>query len=179
MRVGIVTNLNGRGLEKDARLLTPIIESLGHEVELLQFDAPCEKTFGLLIFLEITPRNLIGLSETSPWLIVNPEFLKAENIKLVERSFGKVLCKTHEAHRICSELFGEKAQYIGFISEDRYDETVERKMKFLHVSGQSNVKGTEAILDSFILWHKNGKRLNAELVVVSSQVFNSGLVTED
>lgn len=166
MRVGIVTNLNGRGLEKDARLLTPIIESLGHEVELLQFDAPCEKTFNLLIFLEITPRNLIGLSESPPWLIVNPEFLKAENIKLVERSFGKVLCKTHEAHRICSALFGDKAHYTGFISEDKFDAMTTKQLKFLHVAGQSRAKGTQAVIDAW-RWTHLGKSLRADLTVVA------------
>jgi len=145
VNIGIVTNLNGRGLERDARLITPLIESRGHTVELLQYDEPCDKSFPLLIFLEITPRNLIGLSEAPPWLIVNPEFLKVENVKLVERHFGKVLCKTHEAHRICSELFGEMAVYIGFMSADKFDPTIRKQKKFLYIAGKSRAKGTEPV----------------------------------
>jgi hypothetical protein len=166
VRVGIVTNLNGRGLEKDARLIYPIIGSLGHEVEIIQFDEPCDKEFSLLIFLEVTPHHLIELSGAPPWLIPNPEFLREDGIKLVKRHFGKVLCKTHEAHRICSSLFGEMARYVGFMSEDRFDPTVERKPRFLHIAGNSKVKGTLPVLDAF-RWTHCGERLAAELVIVS------------
>lgn len=174
MKVGLVYNAGARGLSLDAQLLIPLIEAAGHEVELIQYDEPCEKKYGLLIFLEVTPRNLIKLSATPPWLIVNPEFLKQDGIKLVQRHFGKILCKTHEAHRICSALFGERAHYTGFISEDKYDASFERKQKFLHVAGQSQVKGTAAIIDSF-RWARDGQRLNVELTVVADWLSNENM----
>ena len=171
MQIGIVLNKGARGLSKDAALLSPIIESLGHSVELLQYDEPYEKSFALLIFLEITPRHLVRLSETAPWLIVNPEFLGPDNIKTVQRSFGKVLCKTRESHRICTELFGEKTYYVGFLSEDRFDPSISRGNAILHIAGQSQAKNTQAIIDAF-RWKRNGESLKAKLIVVSDFEMN-------
>jgi hypothetical protein len=166
MNIGIVTNVNSRGLLRDAELITPLIESAGHKVELLQFDESCDKFFGLLIFLEVVPRVLIKRSETAPWLIPNPEFLTPESIKTVKRSFGLILCKTHDSHRICTNLFGGKAHYTGFVSLDKFDSHVERKLKCLHVSGHSQVKGTGAVIDAW-RWKCNGQSLKAQLTVVS------------
>jgi hypothetical protein len=144
MRIGLVTNFKGRGLECDARLITPLIESAGHTVERLQYDEKHHGNFDLLIFLEVAPRHLVRLSDAPPWIIVNPEFLVPEYISTIRRSFGRVFSKTHEAQRISKGLFGDKAEYIGFLSEDRFDESIERQMTFLHVAGHSKAKGTDA-----------------------------------
>lgn len=165
-KIGIVTNLGSRGLLRDATLIKPIIEALGYEVQFLQYEEPCEETFALCIFLEVTPRSLIKCSEAPPWVFVNPEFLRPENVKIIQRHFSRVLCKTHEAHRVCSEVFGEKARYVGFISEDKHDPSVQRIHTFLHVAGNSKVKGTQAVMDAW-KWRRNGEGLNASLVVVS------------
>ena len=179
MRIAIAGNRDARGLEKDRKLITPILESFGHQVSFLQFDDPGENKFPFIICLEVISRKLVFLSEFPPILICNPEWLTSESIKTVKRSFSLVLCKTHEAHRICSQLFGTRAKYVGFLSEDRFDPKINRKLECLHVSGQSNVKNTEAVLDAFLFWKRDGKALNAKLTVVSSSIFNSGLVTED
>jgi hypothetical protein len=166
MRIGLVTNFKGRGLECDARLITPLIESAGHTVERLQYDEKHHGNFDLLIFLEVVPRHLVRLSDTPPWVIVNPEFLVPEYISTIRRSFGRVFSKTHEAQRISKGLFGDKAEYIGFLSEDRFDESIERQMTFLHVAGHSKAKGTDAIIDAW-RWTRNGERLKAKLTVIT------------
>src|SRR6267378_2042546 len=105
MRIGIAGNRDARGLQKDFHLIAPLIEAAGHEVEFLQYDEPCEKRFELVICLEVISRALVQLSELPPYLLCNPEWLTLERIKVVQRSYSKVLCKTREAYRICSELF--------------------------------------------------------------------------
>jgi hypothetical protein len=132
----------------------------------VQYDEPHAEKYDLAIALEIVSRHVAEMSDAPPILICNPEWLHPQSVKVVKQCYGKVLCKTHESHRICKELFGEQAHYTGFISEDRYDNTVERKPMFLHVAGQSKAKNTDAIVDAW-RWKKNGKSLNAILVVVS------------
>ena len=166
MRIALAGNIDARGLEKDRKLITPIIESLGHEVNFLQFDNPGEEKFPLIICLEVISRKLVSLSEFPPILLVNPEWLHPESIKIVKRSFGSILCKTHESHRICKGLFGEKARYVGFISEDRFDIKVKRELRCLHVAGHSQAKNTMAVIDAW-RWKRDGKKLQSCLTVVS------------
>lgn len=166
MVIGICGNQHSRGLDKDCKLITPILESLGHQTAFIQFDEPHSEKYELVLCLEVVARNLVRLSEMPPILLCNPEWLTPESIKAIKRFYGAVLCKTKEAHRICSTLFGEKARYVGFISEDKFDPTIERKMTFLHVAGSSAAKGTNAIIDAW-RWKKDGKALDAKLTVVS------------
>jgi len=166
LKLGIVSNLDSRGLEKDANLLSGVLKNSGHEVELLKFNQACESVFPLIIFLETVPKHYVRLSRKPPWIFVNPEFLMPEDIKVIQKSFSKVFCKTQEAHRICTELFGEKTNYTGFLSEDRMDKPIVRYKRFLHVSGKSQVKNTQAIIDAW-RWKKNGKSLDADLTIVS------------
>ena len=151
---------------KDFSLIAPLIEALGHVVRPIQFDNPGEDKYELVICLEVISRKLVSLSEFPPILLVNPEWLTSESIKTVQRYYGKVLCKTKEAHRICSQLFGQKARYTGFISEDRYDPNVMRAPVFLHVAGHSQAKNTAAVIDAW-RWKRDGKPLTAQLLVIS------------
>jgi glycosyltransferase involved in cell wall biosynthesis len=167
MRIALAGNVGARGLEKDRKLITPILESLGHEISFIQFDDPGEEKHDLILCLEVISRKLVSLSELPPILLVNPEWLTPESIKTVQRSYGSVLCKTHEAHRICSGLFGDKARYTGFLSEDRYEPSICRENTVLHIAGQSRVKNTEAVIDAF-RWKRSGKSLKARLIVVSN-----------
>ena len=155
---------------KDFSLISPLIEALGHTVHFIQFDEPHEETYPLVICLEVVSRNLARLSEMPPWLAVNAEWLNPESIKVVQRHFGRVLCKTHESHRICAQLFGEKAHYVGFMSEDRFEPNICREKTILHVAGHSQVKNTTAVIDAW-RWKRNGESLNAKLIVVSDFEF--------
>lgn len=166
VKIAIAGNVNARGLEKDRKLITPIIESLGHETCFLQYDNPGDEKHSIILCLEVVSRKLVSLSDAPPWLLVNCEWLTPETVKIVQRSYTKILCKTREAHRICKELFGEKAQYCGFISEDRFDASVPRKNVFLHVAGQSKAKNTTAIIDAW-RWKRNGEAIKVPLFMVS------------
>src|SRR5438445_11532423 len=166
MLIAIAGNRDARGLQKDFHLIAPLIEAAGHAVTFVQYDEPCDEHFDLLICLEVISRGLLQLSELPPWLVVNPEWLTLERIKVVQRSYGKVLCKTKEAHRICSELFGDKTVYTGFLSEDRLDASIQKAPLFLHIAGQSRAKNTTAIIDAW-RWQHEGQSLSASLIVVA------------
>lgn len=166
MRVGLVTNLQSRGLAMDARLLGGFLTSLGHECTPIQYDTFHDEPADLLLFLEVVVPRFFSLSKHAPWLFVNPEFLFERDFKTIRNQFGKILCKTHEAHRICSTHFGVKAFYTGFLSADKLDASVPRENRFLHIAGSSKIKGTAAVIDAW-KWTKDGESLNAPLTVVS------------
>jgi hypothetical protein len=167
MQVALVTNYSSRGLAKDATLLASFLKSLGHETFPVQYDRPGDLHLSdLLIFLETIVEDFLPSSKAAPWLFTNPEFIYDRDINVIRERFGKVLCKTKEAFRICSELFPEQAVYTGFMAQDRYDASVKRERKFLHVCGSSRVKNTTAVVDAW-RWQRNGKRIEAPLIVVS------------
>jgi hypothetical protein len=165
-QIGIVTNLQSRGLALDASLLFAHLSDQGHDVTLMQYDAPHSEAQDLLIFCEVVVPGLVSLSRNPPWLFVNPEFLFEYNFKTIRTLFGKVLCKTREAHRICGKHFGSKAFYTGFMSQDVFRGAIARENRFLHVAGSSRIKNTLACIDAW-RWKHHGKLLNAKLTVVA------------
>jgi hypothetical protein len=166
MKVGLITNLNSRGLCLDATLVGAFLASNGHEPTFIQYDEHRGGEYDLLIFFETVAEDKLSLSKAAPWLFPNPEFIYDRDINVIRERFGKVLCKTHEAFRICSELFPEQAVYTGFMAQDRYEAGIPRFKQFLHVAGSSRVKGTQAVVDAW-KWRHNGKGIEAPLVVVS------------
>lgn len=181
MRVAIVSNItNGIGLQKEWELLRDFLLGLGHEVQGIQYDEPLDPstTADLTCFLEVIPRNFLGISERR-WMWVNPEWMKPQMIELAERSCEKVFVKTREAQRILEPLFPGRVHYSGFLCQDKYDPRVPRTPTFLHLAGNSMLRGTEAVLDAW-RWRKNGKRLSAHLVVIGTAKFNrDGLEDSD
>ncbi|WP_437278081.1 glycosyltransferase [Sorangium sp. So ce375] len=162
MRIHIVTNIdNGKGLERDYRLLSSLLESWGHRVTGVHFQSP-ESAGGadLVIFLEVyEPR----LAEGAPrrWLIPNAEWWRPEARSALD-DFELVLCKTRDALSHFAPLT-PRARQLGFFSEDRWDPAVPRARRFLHVPGGSDAKGTDSVL---LAWERH--RIPYPLTVVSS-----------
>lgn len=172
MRVAIISNLsNGIGLETEYRLLRAYLETLGHEVVGLQYDAPAPDDlpqFDLSISLETVSRHLLHVAPVN-WLFVNPEWFAQDLIPVVKKHFQKVFAKTIEAQRIIGELFPDKVCYCGFLSRDQYDPEIGRERKFLHVGGNGALRNTTAILDAW-RWTKDGEPIGAELTIVSQKL---------
>lgn len=174
MNVAIITNLNGIGLQRDAELLREFLEPLGHRVEYFQFDGfldDWKKTgvqMDLAIFLEVIPRNMLGLAPIK-WAFLNPEWCKPDVIKIANQHMDRIFAKTREAARLFAEAFPGKSYYTGFLTRDQLDTRVHRRRHFLHVGGNSSIRGTQAVVDAW-KWSKNGIRINAELHVISSRV---------
>jgi hypothetical protein len=175
MKIAIVTNLNGIGLTRDEELLGDYLHSKGHGVVGLQYDLPQEamdgtpafqERYDLAIFLEVIPRHLLNLAPVK-WAWLNPEWVKPEMIRLIDRNIDKIFAKTHEAFRLFSPLWPKRTHYTGFMARDQYNENLSRFPWFLHIGGNSSIRGTQAVVDAW-RWKKNGKALDARLFVISS-----------
>jgi len=165
--IAIVTNNNGIGLTRDAELLTAFLEQRGHSVTVVQYDGEVpEQVFGLTIFLEVIPRNMLELAPVR-WAFLNPEWCKPDIVKSAQRHIDKIFAKTHEAKRIFDEVFPGKAHYTGFLTRDQFEPIIEPKPRFLHIGGNSSFRGTQAVVDAW-KWKKDGKGIDAHLIVVSS-----------
>ena len=161
MKIVIVTNIdNGKGLEKDYRLLRDLLSSWGHEVAGVHFKRGRPEPADLAIFLEVyEPRLAEGARRR--WLIPNAEWWHPEDNGALG-DFELVLCKTRDALS-CFAPLSPRARYLGFLSEDRRDPAVPRARRFLHVPGGSIAKGTESVLAA---WERH--RIPYPLTIVSS-----------
>lgn len=170
MNIAICTNWNGIGLQREGELLDVLLTEWGHTVARFQYDDASlpEGTpkFDLAIYLEVVPRQMLALADTR-WAFLNPEWCKPLIIEMVAKYVDKVLTKTHEAQRIFEKLFPGKTFYTGFMARDQFDSTVMREPKFLHIGGNSSLRGTETVLDAW-KWKRNGESIGAKLTIVSS-----------
>jgi hypothetical protein len=174
MNIAIVSNFAGKGLEIDFQLLRDYLQEQGHQVTGVQYDTEHSEAYDLAIYLEVVPLNLIGLAPVR-WAFLNPEWVKPEIQKAVERHVDKIFAKTREAQRIFSPLFPGRVHYTGFLARNQYDPTVERKKKFLHQGGDSSLRGTQELIDAWKWTHKEGEfdaALASELVVVGKSAKN-------
>ena len=177
MNIAIVSAIkNGIGLQREYELLREYLEmELGHTVTGYDHEGTkdlvgVDGSYDLAIFLEVVPRNMLGLAERR-WAFLNPEWTKPEMIEIVERSFEKVFAKTHEAERIFEPLFPGRVHYTGFLCRDQYEPNYPRIHVFLHLAGNSLLRGTEAVLDAW-RWKKNGEQLKVPLWVVGTAKFS-------
>jgi hypothetical protein len=148
VRIAFVSNLtNGVGLERDFRILRTLAESMGHAVTGFNFrtDRPTG-AFDLCIFGEVFDRRFLTLAKRN-WMIPNPEWWFDRWTPYLPR-FERVLCKTRDAERIFAGR-GAKTRFVGFKAEDRLDSSIPRERRFLHVAGESLLKGTAAIIDAW------------------------------
>jgi hypothetical protein len=164
MNIAVVTNhREGKGLARDAAVLRPLLERMGHRVINVQWDdPPPPHKFDLGISLEVVVPAMLDRCDRS-WLIPNPEWFRPTFRPHLER-FHRVLCKTHDALRIFSKLT-PATQFVGWASEDRYDPTVEREHAVFYNPGGSTARHHDAV---FQAWRKIGPAL--PLTVVSSVV---------
>lgn len=172
MNIAIITNLNGIGLQRDYELLREYLQELGHAITGVQFDAPIDvkflrdsQGFDLAIFLEVTPRDKFDVAPRR-WLFANPEWIKPDQVPVINKFFQKVFAKTREGERVLTKLFGERVHYVGFLTRDQYDPEIERKPWFLHIGGNSSLRGTQAVVDAW-RWKENDKGMNRHLIVIS------------
>lgn len=160
MRVNVVTNLAGqKGLYRDARLLERLLQSLGHEVRLVQFDdhhvepGYCNATnpprADLTIHLEVV-REVFFKGSPRHWWIPNPEWAETTYLAHVER-FEHVLCKTRDGERALRRYASKTTVFTGFMSEDRLDPDVPRQRAALHAHRFCIVKGTDAVLGAWAM----------------------------
>lgn len=175
MIFNICTNTdNGVGLQADAELLKSLLESWGHVVKLIHFKKRPEieeaPRADVNLFLEVIEYGLIPKARKN-WLIPNPEWFATWDHTNGLPQIDKFLCKTKEAVRIFTELYGpDRIQYIGFESRDLYDPEIPRQRKFFHMAGQSRYKNSQAVAYAFAKFFDDptDKDIHKELVFVGA-----------
>jgi hypothetical protein len=167
VRIGIISNISNQiGLEREFRLLKSFLEEREHEVIGVQFDEPApDAIFDICLFLETFPRHLLDLSALN-FIWPNPEWTPGDTVSLIRKYADRVFSKTREGQRIFEPLFPGKVSYTGFLATDKDYPSIVREKKFLHIGGNSSLRGTQAIVDAF-KWLHNGKSLKAQLTIVS------------
>lgn len=179
MRVAIVTNTdNGKGLQRDAEILTPLMAIAGCEVSPVHYmkaKTPPPGSFDVAIFLEVAPPRFFDCAPVR-WLVPNPEWWEpGDSIA----PFHRVLCKTADAERIFRQRAdaGGRVRFLGFESACRravadpdvaINARPDRRLEFLHVAGGSSVKGTQTILEA---WERFG--IPHRMTVVTSLQFRT------
>ena len=171
MNIAIVSNFAGIGLQTDFNLLRDYLTVRGHEVTGYQYDeAPkALPKYDLAIFLESIPRVYLGLAETKFWF-PNIEWVKDNDLDLARKYFAKVFAKTHETQLILEPLIPGKVFRTGFLTRDQNVGTIQREGRWLHIGGNSQIRGTQAVYDAFANWKRNGKSLDAQLTIVSTML---------
>lgn len=169
MRVGIVSNLQGKGLQVDAELLEAFLTGDGHEVELIQFDRPWEGGgFDLGISLEVVNQHLAPLAPRW-WWFPNCEWTKHEYVRPAQRMFERVFAKTKDAERLLRELF-HNVEYVGFLAIDRLSSEIPREARCLHVGGDSGFKNTAEVIAAWREYRYWDDREMPPLTVISKSI---------
>lgn len=171
LRVNIIGKSNGVGLTRDLSLLADVIKQLGHAVVVTRIDgAQARRRRSILVqwarrvklaldkLKILAPRSPIAdvnimlehvwsqylRSATANVVVPNPEWFDAHDCRFVHHP-DRIWAKT----RYTTELFrslGCEVTFVGFDSEDRYDEAVPRQRTFFHLAGKSSMKGTDRLL---------------------------------
>lgn len=144
-RFNLITNLtNGAGLQRDAELFRAELERRGHEVHGIHHKEPTPAPADVNVFLEVVVESLFACAPKQ-WAVPNPEWwFKGWPVDV----WDLVLTKTHDATHIFRGMVGDRCQYLGWLANDFYDQTVTRELRFLHVAGKSRAKNTAAVAEA-------------------------------
>lgn len=166
---------NGVGLSRDLRLLTTTLEARGYRVDFTNtrrrggIPGLIQRMKGKRHAAQLARRRRRGAPPPYDLVLMeehiapaflddarlrvvlpHPEWFLPRDMQALDR-IDLVLAKTHEAQRIFAAQ-GCRATCIGFISEDRLDESVPRERAFFHLAGSSRNKATEPLL---ALWRRH------------------------
>ncbi|WP_227537478.1 glycosyltransferase [Marinobacter litoralis] len=187
MKIRVVYAGSGRGLQKDAEILSMALTQLGHKCELccvpptppwrnklsrlrgLAFERTLPKAVAsryylcrrwLMVRLSRSARDInlvIHLENVRPselhlnathWLIPNQEWFIESRLPYL-RFIDQILCKTHQAVEIFSSKHSN-SRYLGFtgsICPDNPEPLHKDYELALHVAGNSQFKGTDALVN--------------------------------
>jgi glycosyltransferase involved in cell wall biosynthesis len=172
MKVRLIGKANGVGLSRDFELLAAALHEGGCEVTLHGCERRDRKRRrGIFTRLAARARGLRGARPDAPYdvnlmlehvwpqflheatrnvLVPNPEWFDRRDVAFLG-AVQRVWAKTALAERLFVAR-GCRAVRIGFDSADRYDPTVMREAKFLHLAGRSPLKGTARL---HALWQRH------------------------
>lgn len=167
MRVNVVTNINGAGLQRDFELIRDLLVERKHEVKCIQFNAQFSGApADITIFLEVVVQAHLFHARRN-FLIPNPEwYFDGWNVLL--GNFETVLCKTRACEKIFKASAKARAKFTGFFSRDLFDPMTPRERRFLHVAGKSQTKNTTAIIEAW-----GSRKIPYPLTIVSDYYHGS------
>ena len=145
LRINIFSQKNGKGLERDAKVLCEALDGLKHSCRVYDFyvRGKLVRPADINIFFQLPMPNLFPKAKQN-WLIPNPEWY-TQDVSLLPR-VDLIVCRTYESQRIFNKL-NCPTYYLGFTSLDRYNASiVKNRKKWLHIAGGSFQKGTPAII---------------------------------
>jgi glycosyltransferase involved in cell wall biosynthesis len=149
LRINLISQRNGKGLEADQDILKEALEKLGCLVNNIDFEEAKWSKADINVFFQILIPAKFPWAPLN-WFIPNPEWYQ-QDIKLLEK-IDLILCRTRETERIFRNL-GKQVYYLGFTSHDCYQETIQKNYSHLfHLAGGSLLKGTSAIQN---IWHSH------------------------
>jgi len=167
MRIGIFSNVvNGIGLQRDAELLQRFLVSEGHVAELVQYDQPHDEKYDLGIAIETFNQQHVPCAPHW-WYFSNPEWLKPELVRPIQRHCEKVLAKTRSGEKALRSRFAN-TEYVGFLAEDRRDVALPRVDHCLHVGGNSGMRGTQEVISAWREYRYWDDRPLPELIVITN-----------
>lgn len=151
LKIHIITQKNGQGLETDYRLLKRELKALGHRVK--YYDVRNYKKYYYIpeadvnIFIEIVFEEWLSKAKQN-WFIPNPEWSLYDPALLDKVDL--ILCRTKEVERIfsCYPTF-----FLSFTSPDHFQNGGDRDYSScFHLAGAGNQRGTLPLLE---VWGKN------------------------
>jgi glycosyltransferase involved in cell wall biosynthesis len=175
-RVNIIGKSNGVGLARDIDLLVSAVHAAGHDVDvtiidavqarrrrspLTQFAARARLAWGDAQARASAAAVDVNVMLEHVWLqylssapvnvaVPNPEWFDSHDRRFVT-DIDCVWAKT----TYTSDLFrarGCKTTYIGFDSDDRYEQAVAKQRTYFHLAGKSTMKGTDRLVR---LWERH------------------------
>jgi hypothetical protein len=196
MQVRLIGKANGVGLSRDINLLAAGLRASGCEVQQLPCDRR-ERRRRRSIFVQLGARLRrsrpkagraacdVNIMLEHVWpqflnqaplnvLVPNPEWFDRRDAKLLGR-FDRVWAKT----AVTQQIFDEqdcRTVNIGFDSEDRMAEGIERAPCFLHLAGRSELKGTARLLEQ---WQRHPEWPRLTVIQDASAVTTTHRVTAD
>lgn len=158
--VTLVSKDNGVGLSVDMSLLEQFLVREGHTVRRADWAVPGIEPCDLIIYLELFSPHLLQYTRRSVF-VPNVEWMHTGWIPQL-RGVDQVWAKSQMTYRLFKGL-GIPVEYTGFLTQDRYNPTVEKEHSCFHLKGNSQAKNTDAVLEA---WRRFGSEL-PPLTIVS------------
>jgi hypothetical protein len=141
---------NGVGLTSDMVLLEKFFLREGHKVRRVDWEDKAIDPCDLIIFLELFGPQLLPYAKKSVF-IPNLEWMIPTWIPEL-RGVTQMWAKSVAAYKVLKGL-RFPTEYTGFLTRDRYDRTVNRELKCLHLKGRSSAKNTDSVIEA---WQQYG-----------------------
>lgn len=144
LKINLITQENGRGLNTDLQVLVEALEQLDCSVTILDILEAKWNRAHINIFIQVLIPEKFPMAKQN-WFIPNPEWYEQPLSYL--NHVDLILCRTKEIERIFRKM-NKPTYYLGFTSPDSYREDVQKDYRHLfHLGGGSFLRGTVAIKD--------------------------------